>query len=141
MSEPVGNSTKVADSIHAIVVIDDESNPEQVDKNTAAEELLLIPLNQSTDSLQGKIVNNEKIDIESENNSENVIGAHIGIECVGCKMMPIKGKRFMCQTCGMDCNYCEDCKVEGKRPWPCRSEHKLVCIYMYTTGKNYFLRV
>ena len=139
MSEPAGNSTKVADSIHAIVVIDDESNPEQVDKNTAAMELL--PLLTSTVSLQEKIVNKEKIDIESENNSENMIGAHIEIECVGCKMMPIKGKRFMCQTCGIECNYCEDCKVEGKRPWPCRSEHKLVCIYMYTTGKNYFLRV
>ena len=50
MSEPAGNSTKVTDSIHAIVVIDDASNPEQVDKSTAAEELLLIPLiNQSTD--------------------------------------------------------------------------------------------
>ena len=34
MSEPAGNSTIVADSIHAIVVIDDASNPEQVDKNT-----------------------------------------------------------------------------------------------------------
>ena len=139
MSAPAENSTNVTDSI--LVVINDASNPEQINENTVAKELL-IPVNESTDRLQEKIVNNEKIDIEGKNNSENVIGAHlhIGIRCDGCGKKPIQGKRFNCQTC-ISKDYCEDCKVEGKRSWPCRLEHKLVCFYMYTTGKKYFLRV
>ena len=152
MSDPVENSAKVADTIFGIVdtnngSTNDASNPEQTNENSAAIELPLSINDESTDRqafetdeivlLQEKLINNEEGDAKAGNYSENGIGGqvHIGVECDCCKMKPIKGKRFKCSTCPF-LSYCEDCKIEGKYPWPCKAEHDLECIYIYTQGKN-----
>ena len=40
---------------------------------------------------------------------------HYGVQCDGCNMSPLRGKRFKCATC-FDYDLCESCEDQGNHP-------------------------
>ena len=40
---------------------------------------------------------------------------HYSIQCDGCNMMPLRGKRYKCRTC-LDYDLCESCEKQGIHP-------------------------
>lgn len=61
---------------------------------------------------------------KTETGNEEV---HVGVNCDGCNVMPISGKRYKCLTCP-DYDLCSDCQSKGKH-----LEHEMERIML--TGK------
>ena len=54
-----------------------------------------------------------KIYIYGQSEAKEKIEIHQNIMCDGCKIMPIRGRRYKCKECE-DLDYCQDCYIKNK---------------------------